>query len=570
VTFVSRLGAAVLSGVVLAIALLLGAAAPASAHSQVISSSPADGQRVETSPKELTFLLSEPADLSTMVVTLTGAAGPLNVFGEPIDRGVNGVGHQTVSIPVTQTLAKGLYRVTLKVTSKFDGHTSSSEMVFGVATDVVTPAGDDGQGTTSFPDRARTVLQGVTLIGAGIAFGLLILSGLSGGRGQRTALVCALVAAAAAVCGGLLWHVGNGLVVAVAGTVGSLLLALLAGVPSVGGRWREWLAALGLVIAVAPLALVGHAAAQGGMMTVLSTLHIVTTAAWSGAVLAGAIVMVKSGKRMRLSILRRVSLVGSITFLISLITGLLLANGLVPSVAGLFGSLYGWGLVAKSLLVIPVLLLAIWARARMNRGSSASLVVEAGLLITIVAIGVLVASQPPPAAAKFQPTPSWQADTSAAALNADDLLVSVQVDPNTPGSRFLVVKVDDTRRPSPGKVVGVKASLGDKDPQPLVQGADGLWTTRVDVTEPGPTAVHVAVARDGLPVAVANSTWTVAPTPGTLEGGAALTLYVWLLIGALVALSLLGLVIEGFVLRRDNSHGDADVDGSDPRESVNV
>ncbi len=569
-TSVSRLGAAVLSSVVLAIALLLGAAAPASAHSQLVSSSPADGQRVETSPKELTFLLSEPADLATMVVTLTGAAGPVDSLGAPLDRGVNAVGRQTVAVPVTQTLDKGLYRVTLKVTSKFDGHSSSAQMVFGVRTDVVTPAGDSGQTETSLGDRARTVLQGVTLVGAGIAFGLLILSGLSGGRGQRAALIAALIAAAAAVCGGLLWHVGNGLVVAVAGTIGALLLALLAAVPSVGGRWREWLAALGLVIAVAPLALVGHAAAQGGLMTVLSTLHIVTTAAWSGAVLAGAIVMVKAGQRMRLSILRRVSLVGSITFLISLITGLLLANGLVPSVAGLFGSLYGWGLVAKSLLVVPVLLLAIWARSRMNRGSSSSLAVEAVLLITIVTIGVLVASQPPPAAAKFQPTPSWQADTAPAALNADDLLVSVQVDPNTPGSRFLVVKVDDTRRPSPGKVIGVKASLGDNDPQPLVQGADGLWTTRVDVTEPGPTAVHVAVARDGLPVAVANSTWTVAPTPGTLEGGSTLTVYVWLLIGGLVALSLLGLVIEGFVTRREKIDGDVDVDGSDPLESVNA
>ena len=62
----------------------------------------------------------------------------------------------------------------------------------------------------------------------------------------------------------------------------------------------------------------------------------------------------------------------------------------------------------------------------------------------------------------------------------------------------------------------------------------------------------------------------MAPTPGTLEGGSTLTIYVWLLIGGLVALTLLGLVIEGLSTRREKSDGDVDVDGSDPLESVNA
>ena len=71
-TSLARLVAAVLSGMLLTLAFVLGAAAPASAHSQVISSSPADGQRVVTSPKQLTFVFSEPSDVISVVVSLTG------------------------------------------------------------------------------------------------------------------------------------------------------------------------------------------------------------------------------------------------------------------------------------------------------------------------------------------------------------------------------------------------------------------------------------------------------------------------------------------------------------------
>ena len=50
------------------------------------------------------------------------------------------------------------------------------------------------------------------------------------------------------------------------------------------GRTALPFAALGLVVAVAPLALVGHVAALGDLMTAVDAIHIVTTAAWVGAV----------------------------------------------------------------------------------------------------------------------------------------------------------------------------------------------------------------------------------------------------------------------------------------------
>ena len=570
-TSLARLVAAVLSGMLLTLAFVLGAAAPASAHSQVISSSPADGQRVETSPKQLTFVFSEPSDVSSVVVSLTGPSGPLNVLGTPVEQGVNDLGHQTIVVPVTAELPAGLYRETVSATSRIDGHTAGSELIFGVRTDVAAPAGDSGN-TTSPVDRVRSILQGIMLIAAGIAVGLIALAGPARGRGLPAARIAAGIAGLAAIGSGAIWHIGNGLIVAACGLIGSVVLFAAAFMPTLTDRIRLWLAALGLAVAVVPLSLVGHAAAQGTLMAVFDGLHIITTATWAGVVIAAAFLLPKASRGDRLPILRRTSVLASVTFLISLITGLLMANGLVPSVGGLFGSLYGMGLVAKSVLVIPVLLLAIWARWRMNNGKSSSLVVEAGLLFVILSLGVLVASQPPPASQKFLPTPSWQADSAAASLDADDLLVSVQIAPNTPGTRFLVVRVDNTRRPAPGPIQAVKARFGSSGLLDLKQGTDGLWTTNVDVTEPGPTAIHVEVTRPLLPLAVANNTWTVGPTPGTYEGGSSLTGYVGAAIGGLIGLTLIGILVEGVSRgrRRDDDEPGATKPDSGAHSAVSV
>ena len=170
------------------------------------------------------------------------------------------------------------------------------------------------------------------------------------------------------------------------------------------------------------------------------------------------------------------------------------------------------------------------------------------------------------------PTPSWQADSAAASLDADDLLVSVQIAPNTPGTRFLVVRVDNTRRPAPGPIQAVKARFGSSGLLDLKQGTDGLWTTNVDVTEPGPTAIHVEVTRPLLPLAVANNTWTVGPTPGTYEGGSSLTGYVGAAIGGLIGLTLIGILVEGVSRgrRRDDDEPGATKPDSGAHSAVSV
>lgn len=535
-----------------AVGLLLLPAAPASAHAQVVSSNPADGQRLDASPSTLEVTVSERAELGSVVVSLVGPQGQVTGLGAPSIANP-GERRPTIVIPVTTTLGTGLYRMTFTARSAVDGHTATSQIVFGVRTEVLTPAGAGGESTGDSPlDTARGLLQGLLLLGAGAAFGLVVAGG--GAPRRRAVLASAGVASVAAVGVGVLWHEGNGLVVAAAGVVGAALLAIA----PTRGRAALPLAAAGLVVAVAPLALVGHVAALGDLMTAVDAIHIVTTAAWVGAVAGAAYTMARMPRADWRPVLERTSRVGGLTFLAALVSGLLMSAQLVPSVGGLLGSVYGGGLVLKSLLVVPVLLLALVTRERLRRGRAGSVRIEAGLLVGVALVGIVVATQPPPVAPRFQPTPTWQADTAAAATQGDDLLVSTEIDPNSPGNRFLVVRVDSVRRPAPAPVTGVSAQWAGGAVQQLTQGNDGVWTGSVLVKDIGPTGVSVTVTRTGLPDVEIATTWTVAPLPGTYAGGPPISRYVALAIGGLVGAWLLLLVVEGLLLpRREEESADS-------------
>jgi copper transport protein len=513
---------------------------------------------MESSPREVVITVSEPADISSVVLSLSGPQGPVTTVGAAHEKSRDGSGHQTIAVPVTADLAPGLYRMTFTARSAVDGHTGSSLVVFGVRTDVAASAlGDDAVSSDSLSDSVRGVLQGVLLLGSGIAFGLLVLAPARRGAGRRLAGVLGVTAMVSAALVGLLWHEGNGLVVAASGLVGAAMLTATAR-RDPAPRLQTWLACVGLVIAVAPLALVGHAAAQGDLMTMVAVLHVVTTAAWAGTVAAAAVLLRGAAADVRLAVLRRTSVVATTTFLVALVSGLLLSNALVPSVGGALGSTYGWGLVLKVALVLPVLALALLTRERLRGGRATSVRLEAGLLLAVVVVGVFVAAQPPPAAARFQPAPTWSADTAPVSASADDLLVTAQIDPNTPGTRFLVVRVDDTRRPAPAAITQVTVAIADGVTRTLLRGRDGLWTTSVDIAEAGPTSLHVVVTRPGMADATATSTWTVAPRPGEMVGGSPLTRYVAAAIAGLLVAWLLVLILEGVVLPGRRSDGDAE------------
>ncbi len=543
------------------------AAAPASAHAQVVSSSPSNGERLDQAPSSLEFVLSEPVDPATAVIALTGPDGPVQALGAPSQSDVPGgsasTGRAVLTVPVTASLPDGLYRISLRATSLTDGHTTWSHLVFGVRADVVERAPAD-VAEVSLLDSTRSAAEGIVLIAAGIAFGAALLARAVPRPTRRLATVAASVSLAAAAVGGLLYHERAGVLVALGGIAGSVLLLLLA---RRGDAARAPQLAAALAMASAPLALIGHAAAQGPVPTAIAAVHLTTTSAWIGVVIAGAVLTARASfdRRPALSVVSRV---GGATFLLSVVTGLLLSDQVIPSVAGVVSSAYGQGLALKAGLVLVLLLLALVARMRLHRDRSTSLVPEALVMLGIAGLAIAVSTMPPPQSARYLPTPAWTADSGPVAVSADDLFIAATIDPNVPGSRFLVVHVTDTRRPAPAEVTAVQAAWDNGTPVPLVKGEDGAWSARLHVVSDGPHTLGITAVRPGLDDAVGTTEWTVAPIPGTREGGATLTPLVVAAIAVLVAASLLGVVLEyvlaGARRREDDDADDADSDGRGP------
>jgi copper resistance protein C len=117
-----RLLAATLATAVLAIAGLVIGASPASAHNVLKSTSPADGQKVASTPSSVVLTFDEPAIAIGTKLVITGPEGPVQI-GKP----------SLVDNTVTQDLQPGspagAYTVDWRVTSA-DGHPISGSFTF--------------------------------------------------------------------------------------------------------------------------------------------------------------------------------------------------------------------------------------------------------------------------------------------------------------------------------------------------------------------------------------------------------------------------------------------------------
>lgn len=159
----------------LAIALVAGvllASAPAaSAHAVIVSSNPADGERLTTAPTVVSIQFSE--DVSTDL----GGLRVVDSSGQSVDAGIDTVSGPTVSVPLQPDLPEGTYVATYRVISA-DGHPVKGAIVFAVgdasASGVDTGSFVDGSGS----DRTFEVLGAAArflaylgaLTAAGLAF----------------------------------------------------------------------------------------------------------------------------------------------------------------------------------------------------------------------------------------------------------------------------------------------------------------------------------------------------------------------------------------------------------------
>lgn len=120
-----------LAVVVVAFAALLAAAGIASAHADLVSSSPANGSVLANEPSELTLTYSEAVTLDLSSVSVVAPDGR-HVNSGSLHYGA--AGNESLSIALAPDASQGTYVVDWQATASDDGHATAGFVTFSVGT----------------------------------------------------------------------------------------------------------------------------------------------------------------------------------------------------------------------------------------------------------------------------------------------------------------------------------------------------------------------------------------------------------------------------------------------------
>lgn len=387
-------------------------AAPASAHAQLITTSPTDGARLSSAPSQVTLQFSEHVTIGP------GYARVLDAGGSRVDTGTPKVSGDVVTIPLRGTLPKGGYVVTYRVISE-DSHPVAGAYSFAVGNGPLISAQSIKAKDTTAKGISATlpIARWIGYAGLSLAIGIPVLlllcwpEGWAGGRASRRLRRLAVGGALAIAVGAGLdfliqgpYTAGTGLGAAFEPSLLSATLdseagqALLARAtaavvlaivladawPRLAARlqrpdqhapaWPPWprgdvtapallgiLAVLDLAVVAGTVA-VGHAVAGPwpGVALVSTGIHVLGMTIWLGGLAALLLAVVRPGAPVeRLAeALPRFSRIafGAVTAIV--ITGIIQAVREVPTPGALVNTEYGLILVAKIALVVVVLAVA--------------------------------------------------------------------------------------------------------------------------------------------------------------------------------------------------------------------
>ena len=134
---------AVLVTGLLALAVLLLTAGPASAHDVITGSDPADGATVPTAPTQVSVTFDETPQAEGAALTVVGPDGAHR------EQGAVTVRDKVVAVPVGALPQTGRYEIGYRVVSS-DGHPVSGSVAFTLTT----PSAPAGAATTGAPAQA--------------------------------------------------------------------------------------------------------------------------------------------------------------------------------------------------------------------------------------------------------------------------------------------------------------------------------------------------------------------------------------------------------------------------------
>jgi copper transport protein len=281
---------AALAAALLALVLLPAA----TAHSNLASSDPRAGARLDAAPRLVTLTMTEPVDPAGTTVAVTDSSGQRVDAGDlQVEPGPTPV----LRIHLKSGLPDGAYTIAWKVLSGTDGH--HTEGTVGFAVGAFTPPGSGAQSVNRL-DAGSALARALTYAGFSLGFGgAAFLAWLRrSGSAERLARSAILWGAALHLAGtlaltqvtvsetGIHWgqlgssEVGRILLARLLLGAGAWALALLATArPTRTGPWAAALLMLGAGVGAARL---GHGSSDGPATIALDLLHLVATSTWVG------------------------------------------------------------------------------------------------------------------------------------------------------------------------------------------------------------------------------------------------------------------------------------------------
>ncbi len=465
------------------------------AHAELASSDPPADALLATGPQRLTLVFTEPVatDAQSPIVHLVDDQGREQTL-ENLSVIPDQDSDVTADVP---DLAPGTYTVAWTVLSATDGHTLSGSFAFRVGggrAPGVASVSDGDPRVWSIATRWLTFLGGALLAG-GAAYVLLVApSALTSVRLSGLVAIGALVALIATAIEPALyswfppedvndpslrtafdalpndwWYRPPGLLLGVA----------IATVWWWSTRRRIFFAPIAVVvlgiaglISLLGLSLTGHGAGRGSWrwLAVASDIgHQSTIAVWVGALVAlvavgsgsdapsvrriGGRSLLGIGSRGTQEPIDRFSRMALPLIVVGVGTGILNTGLVLPSLGRLFDSTYGRVILAKVVVLLPVLVLATFHRSRLRRHVAglalalrSTLRLEAGLAVAVVLGGSTLAMLAPPReGGSAQSGPLAATTTIDLAAPIDPVLgdigpaLHLRIDPVAPGANSLEI-----------------------------------------------------------------------------------------------------------------------------------
>ncbi len=415
---------------------LLGTAQPASAHTELVTSSPKDGATPAKAPAHLTLTFDEAVDLADVRV--------LTVDGDRLP--VSRTAHRNVVRVALGSPADGRFALVWSVVDEEDGHASSGRIAFAVAAKATPTGGDEVSAPAPSPSVRKGLVAvrwagylALALFVGGLAFVALLwpggayepraraLLGLAWTAGLLATVATAGLQGAYASLGGLrdalrpatyagVLATRPGVVLAARGLMWVLAAVVLAALLQGAARSPGWrVGALAVTFGLLrTTGMTGHNS-EGSEPTwgaVADFVHLLGAALWIGglAMLALAVLPRRRPGELaevvpgyaRLAALSVTGIVGA---------GLVLAWQVVGSYDALLHTSYGQLLLVKTAVLGCVLVAAYasrqWVRTRLDlavllRGDAAtvrpfgySVAAETGLVLVVLAVTSLLVTADP-------------------------------------------------------------------------------------------------------------------------------------------------------------------------------